>query len=205
MDVITPDDLRLAAAAVRASFDPHAQADWTVQAGDLEWSCLETLTHTASALVYYAVNLAMRTSGEPISGGRADPTIEPEFLLQALEGRAVVVASLASAASPEVRAAHPNGMADASGFVAMGCDEILVHAGDIARGLHIAFDPPGDLCARVLARLFPWAPIGSDAWATLRWANGRAPLGERPRLGPDWTWHCAPLEEWDGTDPTATA
>jgi hypothetical protein len=89
-------------------------------------------------------------------------------------------------------------MADAEGFVAMGCDEILVHTGDIADGLGITAAPPTDLCARVLARLFPWAPKGTDPWPTLLWANGRAPLGDRGRLDADWYWQCAPLSEWDG-------
>ena len=52
---------------------------------------------------------------------------------------------------------------------------------------------------RVLARIFPWAPSEGDAWATLQWAAGRAPLPNRERLGTDWLWHCAPLAEWDGT------
>ncbi len=29
----------------------------------------------------------------------------------------------------------------------MGCDETLVHAGDICAGLGVRFDPPGDVCA----------------------------------------------------------
>jgi hypothetical protein len=52
---------------------------------------------------------------------------------------------------------------------------------------------------RVLARLFPWAPAAGDAWQALHWANGRAPLPDHERLGPDWSWQCAPLAERDGT------
>ena len=50
------------------------------------------------------------------------------------------------------------GMADASGFAALACDEMLVHTADIAAVLGVGFDPPRGVCARVLARLFPWAP-----------------------------------------------
>jgi hypothetical protein len=57
------------------------------------------------------------------------------------------------------------------------------------------------VCARVLARLFPWAPRDADPWDALRWANGRAPLGERPRLAPGWVSHPSPLDEWNGRDP----
>jgi hypothetical protein len=93
------------------------------------------------------------------------------------------------------------GMADRSGFLAMGCDEILIHTDDILRGLGSSFSPPPEIVSRVLARLFPWAPTNTDPWETLRWANGRADLGDLPNPGPNWIWHCAPLEEWDGTIP----
>jgi hypothetical protein len=50
----------------------------------------------------------------------------------------------------------------------------------------------------VLERLFPWTQADDDPFAELLWANGRVALADRPRLGPDWSWHCAPLDEWDG-------
>jgi hypothetical protein len=90
-------------------------------------------------------------------------------------------------------------MADGTGFLAMGCTEILIHAADVADGLDLPFRPPEDLAARVLRRIFPWAPEEGDAWAILRWACGRGPLPGRPQLDADWYWHCAPLVEWDGT------
>jgi hypothetical protein len=46
-------------------------------------------------------------------------------------------------------------MPDASGFAALACDEMLLHTNDIALGLGTTFDPSRDVCARVLARLFP--------------------------------------------------
>ncbi len=81
----------------------------------------------------------------------------------------------------------------------MGCTEILVHTSDVAEGLGVPFEPPAALPSRVLRRIFPWAPEDEDAWATLRWASGRTALGARERLAADWYWHCAPLDEWDGT------
>lgn len=116
-----------------------------------------------------------------------------------VESLAAVLARVAEATLPGVRAYHPAGMADAEGFIAMGCDEILVHADDIAQGLGVGWEAPSDLCARVLARLFPWAPTDASPWRALRWANGRTALAGRERLGPDWWWHPAPLDEWDGS------
>jgi hypothetical protein len=90
-------------------------------------------------------------------------------------------------------------MADASGFLGMGCVEIVIHTDDIARGFGLPFHPPDDLTDRIVRRLFPWAPTDREVWASLRWACGRAALPDRARLAPDWYWHCAPLAEWDGT------
>jgi predicted component of type VI protein secretion system len=82
--------------------------------------------------------------------------------------------------------------------------DVLQAAGaDAAAGFGVPFAPAPAFAARVVHRLFPWAPgdlAVADPWAVLLWCNGRAPLGERPRrVG--WRWHCAPLEEWDGRDP----
>jgi hypothetical protein len=83
----------------------------------------------------------------------------------------------------------------------MGCDELLVHTYDIGRALGFDVRPDRDLAERVLRRLFPWAPDHVDPWVGLLWANGRVPLGDRPRLE-RWRWHCAPLDEWDGSMPS---
>jgi hypothetical protein len=120
-------------------------------------------------------------------------------LVVGLEAMAAVLGDVARAAPSGARAFHPNGMADAEGFIAIGCDEMLVHADDLARAFGLSWQPPEGLCWRILARLFPWAPAGEDAWSTLRWANGRTALAGHPRLGPDWAWQSAPLSEWDGT------
>jgi len=90
-------------------------------------------------------------------------------------------------------------MADPSGFAAMGCDEILIHTADIAAGLGVVFQPTADLSARIVDRLFPWAPTDIDQWQTLLWANGRTWLPYLGHQEDNWYWQCAPLSEWDGT------
>jgi hypothetical protein len=205
---LTPDDLTLAASVCRATLEPAASAgapaDWTATAGELDWDCRRTLDHLPDTLLLYSAMLATRAErglATDIRGG--DPSLGPAQLLDLVDATAAVLADVARAAPPGARALHPAGLADAEGFVAMGCDELLVHTGDIASGLGLAYDPPGELCARLLARLFPWAPEPgtSSAWTLLAWANGRV---EVPGLDParwdhTWYWHCAPLAEWDGT------
>ena len=110
-----------------------------------------------------------------------------------------VFAEAIDAAPSEARGFHGAGMADASGFAAMGCDEILVHGNDMMSGLRAAFIPPEDLCERVLRRLFPWAPADVAGWSGLLWANGRIALDAHGRVDDLWYWHSAPLETWDGT------
>jgi hypothetical protein len=73
----------------------------------------------------------------------------------------------------------------------MGIVETLVHAHDLAEGLGLAWDPPGDLCSRVLARLFPDAPGSTDPWPTLLWATGRAELPGHARRT-TWRWYGEP-------------
>ena len=196
---VSADDLLDAARGCRTTLAPALGADWSVPAGELDWDCRRTLDHVADALLHYAAHLATRAPARLPHLRDGDPSRTPAELLSVVETAAAILAAVAVSAPPEARGFHGAGMADPEGFLAMGCEETLIHTDDIARGLGLPFRPPDGLSERVLRRLFPWAPVGEEPWATLRWVSGRAPLGDRPRLDPDWYWHCAPLAEWDGT------
>jgi hypothetical protein len=76
--------------------------------------------------------------------------------------------------------------------------EALLHGQDIARGLGLHLDPPGDLCDRVLTRMFPPAAAGLtgiDSWDALQWATGRVQLPGRPQLT-QWRWQSAAPGEY---------
>ena len=193
-----PNDLLTAATVARAALEPALDRDWNVRAGDLEWSCRQTLDHVLEALIFYAGMLATRSPVLRETGGITTAGIPLPDALTMVETMAAILSEVVRAAPPAARAFHWNGMADASGVVAMGCEEILVHAADMAQGLGVPLSPPPDLAARVRARLFPWAPAVVDPWDALRWAAGRTALPAYPRLGTDWGWQCAPLAEWDG-------
>jgi hypothetical protein len=194
-----PNDLLTAAAVSRTALEPAHDQDWQVRAGDLEWSCRYTLKHMLNALNFYAGMLATRSPALRETGGIDTSDIAVADALTMVETMAAILAEVVRAAPPEARSFHWNGMADPSGFVALGCEEILMHSADIAQGLGLPFGPPTDLASRVCARLFPWAPTDVDPWDALRWAAGRTALPAYPRLGADWGLHCAPLVEWDGT------
>jgi len=155
-------------------------------------------------MLFYSAHLATRATERIPPVRDCDPAASLDDLFNAVQATGAILAALADAAPPGARAFHPAGMADREGFCAMGCDELLVHTYDIGCGLGIDVVPPGDVHARVLARLFPWAPAG-DPWPTLLWANGRVALDDRPRVDPDWYWWCAPLAEWDGSVHRRTA
>lgn len=196
---LVPDDLMLAARICRSTLEPALDRDWSVRAGDLEWDCRRTLDHVVDTMFLYAAYLASRATGRMSPPRNGDPTASPEQLLQSAGAAAAVLAEVARAAPEGTRAFHPGGIADVPGWLAMACEEVLIHTDDVAQGLGLTFRSPDELAAKIVTRLFPWAPSEPDPWASLRWAAGRIALPDRERLDPLWGWHPAPLAEWDGT------
>jgi len=198
MDVT--NDVRRSAAFVTDTLRPSLDRDdWARITQTTEWTCRNTLDHMVDALCGYAASLAnLFTERPPHHPRNGDPSASPTELLQLVSTFAGVLSEVTKAAAITDRAFHRAGMADRDGFVAMGCDEVLIHGYDIATTFRAVYEPPSDLAARVLTRLFPWAPEDGNPWERLLWANGRSPLEDHDQLGPEWWWHCAPLEEWNG-------
>ncbi|MGC0419885.1 hypothetical protein [Embleya sp. AB8] len=203
---VTPDDLdravRLAVDTLRAA----PAAAWEVRAGSLEWDCWETVEHLADDLFAYAAQLGLRTPpddrnvpfvwesrrpGGPANAIHADRAAGPVGLLQVLEASGALLVSMATTTPSTVRAHHTFGDSDPEGFAAMGIVETLVHTHDLAEGLRLDWTPPADLCARVLARLFPDVPQDTPPWPTMLWATGRADLPGHTRRT-TWRWYGAP-------------
>jgi uncharacterized protein (TIGR03083 family) len=202
---LSPDDLLTAAARCRATLEPALERDWEVLAREMEWSCRRTLDHIVDALMLYCGYVGTRATARRTPLRNGDPAATPSELLNSVEAAAAILAELVRALSVGARVFHPAGMADATGYLAMGCEEILVHTWDIAEGLGVPFAPPEELAAKIVARILPWAPGDVPAWDALRWGVGRIELPGYGRLGPDWYWHPAPLAEWDGTIKKRTA
>jgi predicted DNA-binding transcriptional regulator YafY len=196
-------EVRRAADLLVEILAPLTDRDWSVTAGDLEWSARQTLEHVLEGLVFYARDLAtpVLSLGEDELRLVAADGSSVASLIEGSAQAAAIVAVVVAGSPPDRRAFHPAGMADPEGFAAMACDEILVHTHDIARGFGVDLDPPDDLCAAVLARLFPWVSGDEPPWDLLLWANGRTELPGHPRRAPGWRWHAAPIDEWDGTVP----
>jgi hypothetical protein len=206
---VTADDLGLAVRLAVAVLREAPAAAWTAKAGSLEWDCWETVEHLSDDLFTYATQLGSRSTpldswvpylcesrrpGGPDNAVHADRVGGADGLLQVLDASGALLIAMVRTTPPEVRAFHSFGVSDAEGFAAMGIVELMVHTYDLADGLGLVWDPPADLCARVLARLFPDIPdlpSGTDPWATLLWATGRGELPGQPRVT-KWRWDGTP-------------
>jgi uncharacterized protein (TIGR03083 family) len=197
--VTSASDLRSATRFAMTALRPYTSEDWSRPAGDLDWDCRDTLDHLANALTFYAGQVATRATGARRRLRAGDADASPAQLLESVESASAILCHLLEGMGPADRAWHPAGMADASGFAAMGVDEVLVHTHDISLGLGRSFEYRTSVTERVVKRLFPWAPPEPDPWTTLLWCNGRIELGDSPRLESDWWWWCEPLDSWDGS------
>ncbi|MCX4745519.1 hypothetical protein OG455_08285 [Kitasatospora sp. NBC_01287] len=208
---VTADDVEAAVQLSLQTLAAELDADFSQSAGGLDWSCWETLEHTADGLWAYGAQVVSRRTpldryvalswhrerpGGPPNALFAQREEGPAALLELLEAGGGLLAAAVRTTAPQVRAFHSYGVADPEGFAAMGVVEILVHTEDVVRGLGLDWAPPGGLCERALARLFPEvaevATESGDPWATLLWATGRAELPGRPRRVFE-QWHSAPL------------
>ncbi len=201
--LVDAGDVRSVVTAAVTALRTVDGADWQAPAGGLDWSCWETVEHVADDLFAYAGQLAAeqpptdryvpwgykRTrDGAPALTVYVDPEHGTEGLLQALDAAGGLLAATVRVSPEERRGFHPYGISDACGFAAMGIVEVLVHLHDVAQTLRFPWSPEPDVCARVLARLFPDVPAGDDPWAALLWATGRAELPGHPRRT-DWRWY----------------
>ncbi|MEV6343747.1 maleylpyruvate isomerase N-terminal domain-containing protein [Actinoplanes sp. NPDC051851] len=187
---MTGDDVERALGELLAALTPLTEDDWQAAAGDLEWTCRATVAHIAHDLFAYAAQLATGAKDAYLPHDLvARPVASNAELLQVVTAAGRILATVVRSRGPEARAWHwgPTGP---DGFAALGVNEILLHTWDVTRGLGAPeWRPPADLCAAVLARLFPNAP-GADPVDGLLWCTGRIALPDRPRLT-SWKLHAS--------------
>jgi hypothetical protein len=195
---VTADDLDAALDCVATTLGPATGKDWTAFPGTGDWDCWHTAEHVGDCLLSYAAQLVVRPATRYVRFlAAADKEASAAEVLEFAVAGGRILAATVRTAAPQVRAYHPTGMADPEGFAGMGCVEVLVHGADVARGLGPLLDPPRDLCARVLARMFPQVSTDLaevDPWRALLWATGRLDLpGHESRT--QWRWQGAPFGE----------
>jgi hypothetical protein len=202
--VVLLDDVLTAAAALEAlGRTADGSPLWDTPAAPTTWTAARTLEHVADALVFYAGQVARRADRRlPVlrDGRDAPPGEQLDNVGTAAHLLAGQLRDLGQG-----RAWHPSGFADATGWAGMAVTELLVHGHDVARALHVPLSLPPDVCARTLARVFPW--VGAEDApppARLLAVTGRAHVPGIPH-DPDWWWQSAPLADWDGRPRRRTA
>lgn len=192
-----PSDVSAAAAALTAlATVPDDDVEWLSIAAPTQWTAARTVEHIGDAMLFYAGQIASRAqqSLPALRDGRLAPASDQ--LANAVTAAHVVEALLRDLGPG--RAWHPSGLADASGWIGMAVTEILVHGHDAATAIGAEMLLPRQVCARTLARVFPWtATIDAQPERLLLAVTGRIQI---PGViaDPLWWWQSAPLVEWDG-------
>lgn len=198
---VSGNDVRQAAREAIAFLGPFTGEDWSAPVPDLDFTVATVVAHAASGVLWYALDYTTGPGDDGSYDVKVLPDDAPAKLLTSLRSTATLCAAMIDTLPATQRGFHPAGSADASGFAAMACDEILVHTRDAGTGLGAEFRPDQALAGAVLARLFPWYQPDPDPWTALLHANGRIDLPGRPHQANRWRWHCAPLADWNGTEP----
>jgi hypothetical protein len=193
--------LRASLHACRGYLEDLPADAWSADVPFMKLTVSGTVLHIAQCMLWYSVDLSAGPPELPTVEIQVKTDVSPGDAVRTLTTAGLLLAAAVDAAGPDARAWHPAGLADPSGVAAMGCDELLVHTGDIATALDVPFEPPTEPAEATLRRLFPWAAADVRPWPELLWANDRMDLPDRPRPGSGWVWHCAPLSEWDGQIP----
>lgn len=185
----TADDLRRLTEIIAAVWSSAAGADWSVQAGTVEWTCLATADHAVDCVYAPAFFLASRRlDGYPEIG--VDLTLgaraTPALLVESLEIASRMLVAIVNDTDPDVRAVifrRPEVMtAPPADFLPRGAMELILHAHDVCAGLGVPFEPPADICRRLREHTRPWPmwtvawdglPDTDDPWADLLEGSGR--------------------------------
>lgn len=189
---VDADDVREAVSAACSVLVKAAEQDWSLAAGDLEWTCRSTGKHIASDLIAYAGQLAAGPPSDYVPFDiQVDAEATPLGLVSVIRTTGELLAAAVATAPASARGWHPYGMGDREAFAAMGIVELFVHTYDIAQGLGLGWSAPDDLCEKVLTRLFANRPTGHAPWPSLLWCAGRTSLGRLPRQR-EWRWQNEP-------------
>jgi uncharacterized protein (TIGR03083 family) len=170
---IRPDSVEAAARVVVAALRPGVDADWSVQAGNLEWSVDRTVAHMTGAPAKYAFYLSNgSTRYVAVRVMPADDATRQERL-EAIEACAAALAGVAASAPRDAVGFHSSGMKNAEQFLAMACEELLIHTYDAACGLGLPYEPREELCRLVIEHCYPGHAEQRPLWPYLVWLSGR--------------------------------
>jgi len=114
------------AAECRSVLDAAVDREWSMPAGDLEWSCRRTAAHVADVLFSYAGQVVAQPDAAYLPMELVvEDAATPDRLVASVVTCAELLHLACRAAPAGLRAWHPAGVADAEGFAAMGVVEVL--------------------------------------------------------------------------------
>ena len=116
---VSPQHVRQAAAICHDTLAPALEADWSIPAGPLTWTCRETIDHVSDALAYYCGQIATGATEPRPAIRNGDPAASIADLLDVVVTSGAILGAIATATPPDARAYHGMGRADAEGFLAM--------------------------------------------------------------------------------------
>ena len=181
-----------AAETTRAALATAPAEAWSARVPHLSWTVRETVAHTVRTACFCGIDLAASPLRMRAPSVVVDAAAAPGELLDGLLGAARLTWHVLVAAPPGALGYDPDGPADATGFAAMCCAELVIHGWDAAQGLGVPLAAGADLASAVLARLFPELDPGTDPWSVLLWACGRIALPDKEKRV-DWKWRVRPL------------
>lgn len=176
---------------------PGAGIGWTLtRVPGMEWTSRQVVDHLCNTLAFYANHVVMQAGEhQPRIRTLGENDLSDRDLSKTVGAWVRLLGDALRAAPDDLLAWHPRGLTDVEGFLALACNELVVHASDVARAHAESPAPPTpDFCRRLLARLFPVSPLEprEDPWQVLLWANGRPSRAQRPAQA-SWMSHPQPL------------
>jgi hypothetical protein len=184
------DDLEALSELAAHAWLSASDADWSVQAGTVEWSCLRTADHAVDCVWAPVFFLSSRrTDRYPEIGldlGLGDRAT-PVLLVESLRMATRVLCALVRDSAPDVRSIifrRPQPLLGApEDFLPRAAMELILHAHDVCIGLGVPFEPSADVCRRLRDHTRPWPmwtlgwdglPSTEDPWGDLLAGSDRA-------------------------------
>jgi hypothetical protein len=156
-------------------------ADWTTQAGVLEWSRWRTVDHMVDCIFSYALQIGARAQSGylPFEELHAKPEATPLALVAGLRSVTALFVAVVRDSPGTVTAS--DGVLDLSlsDWCARAAYELVLHTHDAVWGLGAELDPPLELCRVILESDALWmldrgqSNAGADPWAALLLGSGR--------------------------------
>jgi hypothetical protein len=180
----TVADFEVVGALVLEAWASAVDLDWSVPAGSLEWSCLQTADHTIDCVFSYALFFASRKQDAYPNFGElhALPGATPSDMIDGLRAVDTMLAAVIATAPPDATAVifgtADAGLGGPDDFAARGAHELILHGHDVCTGLGLRLDPPRDVCRRLLDHTSRWPRVPpvertDDPWSDLLERSGR--------------------------------